>query len=157
MLYFHWANDPTVRTHSFTQEPIPLDTHQRWFERALADPYTVLYVAETEPPYAAPHATRQPIGQIRFHCADGIAEIGFSLDAAFRGKGLGTALLRAGSERLVQEYSKRFTLRTVRGAVKITNTASHLAFERAGFVRSADSTDAVIYYEQHIAQNSHLV
>lgn len=170
MLYFHWANDPAVRAHSFTQEPIPLDTHQRWFERALTDPHTVLYVAELlsverlateEMPsqtlrqsvgQSVGQPMRQPIGQIRFHLADGVAEIGFSLDEAFRGKGLGTALLRAGTERLVQEHGQHAALHTVRGAVKVTNPASALAFERAGFVRSTDSTDTVIYYEWHISR-----
>jgi RimJ/RimL family protein N-acetyltransferase len=134
MLYFAWANDPEVRANSFTQDIITLEAHERWFASKLADENTVMYVFECD---------GVPAGQIRFALANGAAEIGFSIAKEFRGKGLGTEILRRSCEML---WNERGTNLIIRGAVKTANTASSRAFERAGFTTMDDSTNDVFFY-----------
>ena len=57
-LLWDWANDPDVRTVSFSTEPIPWERHLQWFNAKLADPDAVLYVA------IDPEGT--PIGHVRY-------------------------------------------------------------------------------------------
>ena len=44
-LLFDWVNDPAVRASAFDEVPIDWETHERWFQRRLADPGTTIYLA----------------------------------------------------------------------------------------------------------------
>jgi RimJ/RimL family protein N-acetyltransferase len=134
MLYFEWANDPDVRKNSFSQEPIPLEAHKDWFTRKLNDTNAVLYVLEVD---------GVPAGQIRFDLKNDEAEIGFSIAQQFRGKGLGSDILRYSCAAL---WRDKGTFLLICGAVKTENTASNRAFERAGFTTSPTSTESITYY-----------
>lgn len=134
MLYFEWANDPDVRKNSFSQEPISLEAHKSWFAKKLGDENAVLYVLEVEGVAA---------GQIRFDLKNGEAEIGFSIAQKFRGKGLGSDILRYSCTALWQEKG---TSLSINGAVKAENIASGRAFKRAGFTKSPTSTESIVYY-----------
>lgn len=137
MLYFQWANDPDVRRNAFHQEPILLMSHQEWFTRKIADNRSYLYVLEKE---------GVPAGQIRFDTTDDrTLEVDFSVAREFRGKGLGSVLLRLGVEALAQDAPRPVI---VHGAVKRENTASCQAFLRAGFVEqgSADASAEIRHF-----------
>jgi UDP-2,4-diacetamido-2,4,6-trideoxy-beta-L-altropyranose hydrolase len=134
ILYFEWANDPDVRKNSFSQEPIALEAHKDWFAKKISDINTVLYVLEVD---------GLPAGQIRFDIKDKQAEIGFSIAEKFRGKGLGTTILRSSCTVLWKELT---TSLMICGAVKADNVASNRAFEYAGFVKSSTSNESVHYY-----------
>lgn len=127
-LYFTWANDPTVRQNAIHVEPIVWDTHVAWFERRLQDPNTYLYVLST--------ISGEPLGQVRveFNAPGEPGLIDYSVAPAFRGRGLGTVLLRRAFQRLRHE---RPTLAggAVLGQVKAGNEASARVFERLRFMR----------------------
>lgn len=145
MLYFEWANDPDVRRNSFNQEPIALENHKQWFQKKLFDTNTFLYVLEQN---------GTPAGQIRFdvytQTNQTIAEIGFSVAAEFRGRGLSLVLLTTGVEHFVQDAP---TPLIVQGAVKPENTASNKAFLSAGFHQESKelSQQSVYYYYKYFA------
>jgi RimJ/RimL family protein N-acetyltransferase len=132
-LYFTWANDPTVRQNAIHSEPIAWNTHVAWFERRLQDPDTYLYVLST--------ATGEPLGQVRveFNAPGEPGIIDYSVAPTFRGRGLGTVLLRRALQRLRHE---RPTLAggAVLGQVKADNKASARVFERLRFMRQAAVT-----------------
>jgi UDP-2,4-diacetamido-2,4,6-trideoxy-beta-L-altropyranose hydrolase len=134
MLYFEWANDPDVRKNSFSQEPIALEAHKIWFAKKLNDENAVLYVLEVDGVAA---------GQIRFDLKNDDAEIGFSIAQKFRGKGLGSTILRYSCAALWREKG---TSLSISGVVKTVNTASNRAFERVGFSKSSTSTESTTYY-----------
>ncbi len=121
LTYFRWANDPAVRQHSYTSDPIPLESHRMWFEQKIASGASFLYILE----YGA-----EPAGQIRFDIRDGIAYIGFSVDGEWRGCGLGIYLLKQGTAMFRQDTSQLYP---VHGAVKVDNIPSLKAFAAAGF------------------------
>src|SRR5581483_8142161 len=56
-LLWEWANDPSVRSNSFNQEPIPWESHLRWYEKRLASPGTRFWLLEVN---------SVPAGQIRY-------------------------------------------------------------------------------------------
>ena len=75
-----------------------------------------------------------PVGQVRLDRAAAGWEIGYSMDEAFRGLGLGARLLQAGLPPDVTEG-------TLLGRVKPGNAASAQVFRRLGFSEST-VTDA---------------
>ncbi|GAB3824516.1 UDP-2,4-diacetamido-2,4,6-trideoxy-beta-L-altropyranose hydrolase [Hymenobacter jeollabukensis] len=126
-LYFDWANDPAVRRNAVHTEPIEWEGHVGWFGRRLADSAAYLYVLEQD---------GTPVGQVRIEfdgehvAASGI--IDYSVDAAWRGRGLGTAILHRALQQLRQDRAGDWT---VVGQVKPQNEASARVFERLGFRR----------------------
>jgi RimJ/RimL family protein N-acetyltransferase len=123
-LYFEWASDPAVRAASFTPDAIEWGGHVAWFEARLQSSDSVLYVVSND--------ANQPIGQVRFDAGpDGDLEIGVSLAAAFRGQGLGRAVIGQACWTILEE---RPGARIV-AHVKPENLASLEAFEAAGFER----------------------
>ena len=122
-LYFTWANDAQVRQHAVQAAPIAWATHKAWFSRRLADPDSYLYVLALG---------RQPVGQVRIEFEAQAGTIDYSVAADFRGRGLGSAILRRTFAQLRQERPAPWTLI---GRVKTTNPASCRVFERLGFRR----------------------
>lgn len=115
------ANDPTVRAHSFHPKPIPLDGHEEWFVAKLRSPYSRIWLLDVGGKVAA---------QVRYdRTEDDILEIDFSVDQAFRGKGIGTRLLSTTSGLACRQMGGR----RLRGIVLRGNHPSKQAFIKAGF------------------------
>ena len=124
LLVWEWANDPVVRSNSFMTAPIPWDDHQAWWHRKLAAPDVRMWLLMDGD---------RPAGQIRYErrTAD-VAEVSVSVAAAERGRGLGTAILRMTATLAFRELGVAELL----GWVKVDNTPSVRAFERAGYART---------------------
>ncbi|GAB2952552.1 hypothetical protein GCM10027048_17130 [Hymenobacter coalescens] len=126
-LYFDWANDPLVRQNAVQTEPISWETHVGWFGRRLADTGAYLYVLEQD---------GTPVGQVRVEFepkqpeAPGV--IDYAVAPAWRGRGLGAAILE---QALTQLRHERTGSWAVVGRVKAHNVASARVFERLGFQR----------------------
>ncbi len=114
------SNHPQVRANSFSQEAIPYGDHCRWFEKLLADPDRMLYIADVGGLVA---------GQVRYDRHGCAAELSFSVHPAFQGKGLGSGLLR----RTLALACSRLGVAQARGLVLPGNEGSRRCFERAGF------------------------
>lgn len=127
-LLWGWANDPLVRSVSFSTDPIPWDRHVAWLKERLADPATVFFLA------SGPRS--EPFGQIRFNVRGEEAEVSVSLDTKSRGRGYGGALILAGSRKLFA--SSR--VRTLQAYVKDGNEPSVRAFLKAGYSRNGRAT-----------------
>ena len=127
--YFEWANDPEVRMRSYNAGKIGLEEHQTWFNRKLSSKESKLYVLELD---------GTPVGQIRFEVDEQRgAEIAFSVDGTYRGKGLGKWILRAGA-RKVRSDLKNPSLH-VFGNVMVENQPSAKAFVASGYSLSGRS------------------
>ena len=123
-----WRNEPAVRAVSFRSGPVPREEHERWFRRCLADGGCYFYVAvETAD-------GERPAGQIRFDVRDGRAMVSVALGEGFRGRGLGTALIREGTSRFVRESG----VARVRAEIREGNKASARAFAKAGYRPAGD-------------------
>jgi UDP-2,4-diacetamido-2,4,6-trideoxy-beta-L-altropyranose hydrolase len=122
-LFFVWANEAQVRRQSLNSAQIRWAEHQQWFRSKLGDSRSRMYVLE---------AKSLPVGQVRFDMADGEARIGYSIDAPFRGRGWGRAVIVKGMRRLAERERIVF-----RGEVKASNLASSTVFARLGYHESA--------------------
>ncbi len=121
-LYHNWANDSVVRGSSFNPKFIDIDTHKNWFLNRLKDHNSLLMVVNLE---------EEPIGQIRFDkTVLNEYEIDFSIDSTYRGKGLGSLILRRGTNELFKRKPK---VDKVIGIVKKENVSSIRSFINAGF------------------------
>jgi len=120
-LLWEWANDPEVRTASFSSAPIPWETHVRWFGEKFGEGKSLFLIAEDE--------EGVPFGQVRFDLNGGDAELSISVARGKRGLGLAVPLIDAAvREMLMDDRCGR-----VHAFVKPENAASAKAFERAGF------------------------
>lgn len=129
---WRWNNAPDVRAVSLGTASIPLDEHRRWYERTLADPESFVWIVE--------HAG-EGAGVVRIHPSDAGPAISIALDAARRGRGLGTAAIVLAC----RAYAEATGRGVVGARIRSDNVASVRAFERAGFVRTGE-TDGVLAY-----------
>lgn len=127
-LLWEWANDPSVRSVSFTHDPIPWEDHLRWFAAKRKDPACLFYLALNR--------TGEPFGQIRFDCRGDEADVSVSLDARHRARGQGSALILAGSRKVFASTR----VRTLYAYVKQGNEPSVRAFAKAGYVLGGTTT-----------------
>ncbi|MBO9153290.1 UDP-2,4-diacetamido-2,4,6-trideoxy-beta-L-altropyranose hydrolase [Chitinophaga sp. GCM10012297] len=127
---FEWANEPAVRQHSLNQNAIQPEEHAAWFNNKIIAPDARMYILELE---------GKPVGQIRFDIdiLRSQAAIGYSVDAAFRGRGLGTAVTRLGIAAL---QAARPDIREIKAVVKNTNLPSMQVFEQLNFLKSDEET-----------------
>jgi UDP-2,4-diacetamido-2,4,6-trideoxy-beta-L-altropyranose hydrolase len=124
-ILFKWANDPVVRSYSFSSEPIIWENHLKWLSNKLSSLNSVIYIGSVD---------NQKIGQIRFDIIDEIAEIGISVDQKFRGKGFGFSLLTYA----ISCFFCEFQIQIVQAKIKSNNFASKQIFEHAGFHRTGN-------------------
>lgn len=120
-LFYEWANDELTRKMSFSSSTISLTDHTRWFENQLKNTKTYLLVLDIETAKST-----APVGNIKFD-TEGV--IGISLDAAYRGKGLGALLINKGLEYIAK--TKQYPI--IFAFIKEDNTSSRTIFEQAGF------------------------
>jgi UDP-2,4-diacetamido-2,4,6-trideoxy-beta-L-altropyranose hydrolase len=120
-MFWHWANDASVRAVSFSTAPIPWEDHVRWFGARLRDPRHRMLIAE------APGGTA--VGGVRMELADEHAVISVSIDRGSRGVGYGRWLIRLASLDILQDAA----VTDVHAYIKPDNAESIRAFECAGF------------------------
>jgi RimJ/RimL family protein N-acetyltransferase len=122
---------------SFQQDPIPWETHLRWFEGKLSSATARIYVALI--------AGTIPLGQVRFEIDDLSASVSVSLDKSLRGQGYGSAIIWTGCA----ELFKTTHVERIDAHIKPGNGASLLAFTRAGF-RNLGSSRAIGHTAVHL-------
>lgn len=121
---WEWANDPGVRASAFSSELIPWESHQKWFAAKLTSLNSFMFIGSNH--------EGAPCGQVRLDWnGREEAEIDVNIDASSRKGGLGSALIRAGVDEALKDYS----LQTIHAHIKPDNSASIRAFEKAGFRR----------------------
>ena len=119
---FRLANLPTTRKHAFSSDPIHFREHTQWFNTKLNDPEnTFLCVFEHEGVVLA---------QARYdRINDNTAEIDIAVHPAFRGRGLGSRLLKE-SHLLACDH---LNTRCLKGLVLESNDASRRCFMKSEF------------------------
>jgi len=128
-LYHEWASDPAVRSQSFNRGAIPYDTHCAWFRCRLAATDGLMLVFEDA-------GSGEPVGQVRFEGEPGHAVVGLSIAASHRGRGFAAEMLRQATA----EFHHRHPERLVRAHIRLENTASRRAFEKAGYTLVGQET-----------------
>ena len=127
-----WANDPVTRRDSFSRHAVTADEHHQWFQRVLSDDDSRQLIVETD--------RGAEIGQVRFQRKNGEWEVRYAVAPEFRGRRLGTPLLRVALDELGREHRGR-----VVGRVKASNVASQKIFQALGFERDHADADTLTY------------
>ena len=139
-LFFRWVNEPAVRENSFNTEPIPWESHQKWFEKVLADDGVRIYVLMQD---------NLPVGQVRLSFEDNKWQISYSIASAYRGQGYGKLILRLAENELVNTGHIGEELYA---EVKIHNTASQRIFSRLGYVETVSNHSNAYAYVKAIGE-----
>jgi RimJ/RimL family protein N-acetyltransferase len=124
-------DDPSARNFSGSTDPIPLDSHYRWFESKYFGPHAqnYCYVLEID-------------GEIAGYCRMDRDEIGNSyvvsiaVAEAFQGQGLGHALLSRTLD-LFLDSQEHFPV--IMARIRESNIPSIRLFEKNGFVSCGSS------------------
>jgi UDP-2,4-diacetamido-2,4,6-trideoxy-beta-L-altropyranose hydrolase len=117
---WHLANGQDVRFASFSTKMIPWEDHIKWFRKQLNDPSCIFFIATFE---------NIPIGQVRFKIKDGEATISVSVEKEYRKRNLGSEIIRISTQKIFDST----TTKKVHAYVKIDNTVSVLAFQKAKY------------------------
>jgi UDP-2,4-diacetamido-2,4,6-trideoxy-beta-L-altropyranose hydrolase len=126
-LSWRWANDPDVRSASFSTSQISWHEHNAWFDNKLRDKNANLFIALDR--------EGEPIGQIRLdRVRDGEAEVDISVASERRGQGYSALLISRASQIAFSEIG----LTRLHALLKPQNQASSRAFARADFVQVND-------------------
>lgn len=128
-VFFNWANDPVARQNSISQQPIPLESHLKWFDAKLADPDTLLLIFSQG---------KTPCAQVRYDVTGERAVVSISLDKDFRGQGLSRRILDLAGEQLRARYPQ-VTLTTA--LVRPENLASARLFRGVGYRAAGRTTE----------------
>ena len=120
-LFFKWVNEPAVRANSFNTEPISWESHQKWFDKALADDEVRIYVLMQD---------NLPVGQVRLTFENSKWQISYSIASAYRGQGYGKIILQLAENELIMDGHAGETLFA---EVKTDNIASQRIFTRLGY------------------------
>lgn len=119
-LLLGWRNDPEAVRYSVTGRTVTPAEHATWLARHLGDPGTHLWIVEER---------GNPVGQVRVAAEAGTGTVSIAIAPGERGRGLGSAALRA----MVLEVERHHAVSTLRALVHSGNPASLRAFELAGF------------------------
>jgi UDP-2,4-diacetamido-2,4,6-trideoxy-beta-L-altropyranose hydrolase len=131
---FDWANDPLVRSQSYSTSPILWEDHSNWFAEKLADKNSFFYILQMN---------AELVAQIRFQVNLNEATLSYLAGNELRSKGLGTAILSIGITQFVSDYKKNVN---IIGFVKKSNIASQKSFEKLKFIKE-ESTENLDSYK----------
>lgn len=120
-IIWKWANDPEIRSVSFSSEPIFWEEHVRWFKAKLNDPGCIFYVSL--------NSENDPIGQVLYDVEGDEAIVSISMDRRYRGKGYGSMVLWLSVQKLFDVSD----VGVIHAYVKEDNESSVRAFVKAGF------------------------
>ncbi|MCY2686957.1 GNAT family N-acetyltransferase [Salinimicrobium sp. TH3] len=127
-LLFKWANSSDVRKNAIDPQRIEWKKHQVWFREKNSSPYSKIYILENK---------NLPIGQVRYDRKEqGFWYIDFFIEQKFRGLGLGKKIIG---------LSRSTISGPVKALVKKENLASHIVFQKLGFVKTRSEKGIVEY------------
>lgn len=126
-MLFEWANEKAVRKNSFCTSEIAYGDHVKWFTNLLSDQGRKQLIMELQE-----GDNRIAVGQVRltFDKEKSQAEIGYSIDKSYRGRGYGKKLLILTTEYIKKNYPMT---QSIVGKVKTNNIASEKVFLKSGF------------------------
>lgn len=126
-------NTPEARAVSFSQDPVPWESHEQWFlQEYFRGRPSECFVLECQ---------GTPQGYCRFDWNEESKcfFLSIALSPALRGKGLGSFLLRESLAQLSSEARK------IVARVKKSNAVSQTFFEKNGFEKEREDEGVIIY------------
>ena len=118
---YEWRNAEETRRYIFDDKSISLETHRIWFCSTLKNPNRILLIGIID---------NKPVGVLRYDFSGSEALISVYLVPGGQGQGVGSQLIRCGSQWLREYYPN---IKTINAEIFKENVASLRAFESAGY------------------------
>ena len=118
---YNWRNAEETRRHFFDHDLIKWEDHWRWFGDTIRNPNRILLIGEFR---------GHEVGVLRYDHVGETAVVSVYLLPGMHGQGLGSQLLRAGTDWVKQNF---FDVQRIRAEVLFSNFSSKRAFEKAGY------------------------
>lgn len=137
-LLFLWANEEEVRNNAINTHKIDWEDHINWFNKKLQSHDSYMFIGFLQD---------EPIGQIRFDRENDDYVVDYSIEKNYRGRGLGTDIVKEGIKVLREIIHEPFTVIAI---VKEGNIASSKVFTRLRFAKTStvsESGQALNYYK----------
>ena len=125
---FNLRNEESVRKVSGNPNIIPWENHQAWFKKRLVNPKSIIFIIELEGQSIA--QTRYDLGGNGTALDGSDAEVSIAVAKDFRGKGLGTEILKKTAEKFWETFPE---IKTIRAFINLGNEASVRSFSKAGY------------------------
>lgn len=116
-----WRNHFKIRRWCFNTNKIDYSSHRKWFFNKLRDKNTRIYIAKQN---------KNKIGVIRFDIGKKSVTVNISLNPYFLGKGLGSKIIRYGTEKFIREVGND---KPIIAEIKKDNIVAQKAFLKAGY------------------------
>ena len=129
MLLFNWVNDSLVRSMSFNQAPIDLETYKQEFNNTLTQQTSKLLIIERRDE----SGKWVPIARVQI---DEDGEFNMSLTSEMRGQHLAQSVIKTGIGYIRRDPS----IEKLIAHIKNKNIASVKSFEKAGFRLNCETT-----------------
>jgi hypothetical protein len=120
-----WRNHSRVRRWVFHPRRIEYKRHVGWFKNKLKDIHSKIYIAQNK--------RKDKIGQIRFDLGGRLALVSVNLNPRFFGRGLGSKIIKKGTERFLKENR---SVKIIKAEIINKNITSKKAFQKAGYLFS---------------------
>ena len=134
-LLYAWRMEPATRTASFHAEDFSYESHLAWLEQRLPRPGLWILLCDGV-----------PAGTMRVETEGSEAQLSYSVDPAYRGRGFGAALLRLTEEKIKTTFAG--SVHSLVAQVKKDNLPSRRMPEACGF--TAEEKDTYIEYRKTI-------
>jgi UDP-2,4-diacetamido-2,4,6-trideoxy-beta-L-altropyranose hydrolase len=135
-LLFEWANELGVRSASLNQDPIQWEAHENWLTEKLENEKECYFLI-------VENLEGKPVGTVRFDGNHGNWKVNFSISKEWRGKGLGSKVLRVAIHHLLIERK----CKTIIAIVKNDNFASLRVFEKLGFSNEVSGDNQLVFFK----------
>lgn len=124
---FFWEvnNDPAVRAQSVQTGPIPYESHETWYAAKLDSAVARLFVG---------CVGDRRVGVVRYDIQGDEAVVSVALKGAFRGRGLGKAIIAEATAAALGEE----TVAHVTALVRPDNPSSLRAFRACGYTEEGE-------------------
>ena len=134
---WQWRNDEHTRAMFLNQKEVSWEQHCKWYELALIDPKTLLYVGFL--------GTIEKIGMCRFDLSSekDIAYVSININPTDRKRGMSQILLATSID-----FFRKENKVDLLAIIKKRNTPSIKCFERCGFILR-DEKDEYSTYIRH--------
>ncbi|MBQ6733410.1 MAG: pseudaminic acid cytidylyltransferase [Lachnospiraceae bacterium] len=134
-LLYAWRMEPATRAASFHAEDFSYESHLAWLEQRLPRPGIWILLCDGV-----------PAGTMRVETEGSEAQLSYSVDPAYRGRGFGAALLRLTEEKIKTTFAG--SVHSLVAQVKKDNLPSRRMPEACGF--TAEEKDTYIEYRKTI-------
>lgn len=119
-MFLDWRNEPGARDVSFHPEIVPWEDHFSWFRKKLDSADVRMYVGLE---------SQREVGQVRYEIEGNTATVSVSVASDWRGRGVGTRLLRQSAVLLFATSD----VRLIRAHIRDVNKASIHTFKKVGY------------------------